>query len=137
MSSAQSYYVERDTPVFESPTSQDRIAEQGTARLAQGTVFIGTPDANNTVHLNSGLGFVPANLLRSCNKYQAREGGMIYTGTDTGVVADGGRANFERGATITATPEPGKPGWLWIVGGKGFVESSRFEQSGPADPNTP
>jgi hypothetical protein len=132
MSGAQSYYVAHETPVFESPHGGSAIAEGGTARLKQGTVFVGTPDANNAVHLNSGLGFVPMDVLRPCAKYQASEGGMIYTGPDTGVVANGGRANFERGTKITATPD--RDGWLWIVGGTGFVQASLFEPIGPADP---
>jgi hypothetical protein len=102
------------------------VAENGQAHLSVSNTIFGQPVENNHVWITSGIGFVPDETVQPCFLYEAVAFSPIYQDhRPDAPIAEGGRAQLRRGATILGIAAV--PDWVWISSGIGFVPQSALQ----------
>jgi hypothetical protein len=123
MHTLRTYACTSPTPIYESPWTHDRVAENGSAHLDVGNTHIAQPVENNHVWIATGIGFVPDDTVQPCFSYQVTADTPIYQDhRPDAPVAEGGQARLRHGTTLLGMASV--HGWVWISSGIGFIPLS-------------
>lgn len=133
MSSFLTYACTKTTPIYQDHRLDAPIAENGTARLDLGQIFVGRPEANNFVWISTGVGFVPGDAVKPAFIYRVAAETPVYEDRRAGApIALGGTARLHAGDTITGALID--PGWVWMTNGTGFVPAGFLIVEGQPTP---